>query len=110
MDQQQGRKGQRDTASSSTTGSSTSTESLNSKGSEFAIGNIDPDQIYKVVQDAFTDLNTTYTTVRKQALDMVSTRPFYALASAAVIGLAAGLALRNQIVAASSNKDNQSTH
>lgn len=98
MDQQQGRKSQSAT---------TSAESLNSKGSEYSIGNIDPDQIYKVVQEAFGDLNTTYSTVRKQALEMISTRPFYALASAAVIGLAAGLALRNQIVAA---KNDSSTH
>ncbi len=100
MDQQQGqgRKSQRETSTSDTSAVS---------NSEHAIGNIDPDQIYKVVQDAFGDLNATYTTVRKQALDMISTRPFYALASAAVIGLAAGLAFRNQIV---SSKNETSTH
>lgn len=68
---------------------------------------IDPDQIYKVIQEAFGDLNATYSNVRKQTLEMIATRPFYALASAAVLGLAVGLAFRNQIVA---NKNDFPTH
>lgn len=69
--------------------------------SESSFGSsIDPEQIYKMVQDAFGDLNATYSSMRKSALEAIEARPLYALAGAAVIGVAVGVALRNQIVAA----------
>lgn len=68
--------------------------------STFGSSSIDPEQIYKMVQDAFGDLNATYASMRKSALEAIEARPLYALVGAAVIGVAVGVALRNQIVAA----------